>query len=133
MDVFNAIRTRRTIRDFTDAPVSDAVLHKILQAARWAPSSSNTQPWHFIVVRDPDTIKQLGEICTQGTFIGKSQVAIAIVMDGARRAQLDAGPRAAADGTGRLVGGPGHLLRRRPGGGAGPGKVPPGASPKSWS
>ena len=91
MDVFNAIRTRRTIRDFTDAPVSDAVLHKILQAARWAPSSSNTQPWHFIVVRDPDTIKQLGEICTQGTFIAKSQVAIAIVMDGARRAQLDAG------------------------------------------
>ena len=53
MDVFNAIRTRRTIRDFTDAPVSDAVLHKILQAARWAPSSSNTQPWHFIAVRDP--------------------------------------------------------------------------------
>ena len=91
MDVFNAIRTRRTIRDFTDAPVSDAVLHKILQAARWAPSSSNTQPWHFIVVRDSDTIKQLGEICTQGSFIGKSQVAIAIVMDGARRAQLDAG------------------------------------------
>ena len=91
MDVFNAIRTRRTIRDFTDAPVSDAVLHKILQAARWAPSSSNTQPWHFIVVRDPDTIRQLGEICTQGAFIGKSQVAIAVVMGETRRPQLDAG------------------------------------------
>ena len=91
MDVFNAIRTRRTIRDFTDAPVSDAVLHKIMQAARWAPSSSNTQPWHFIVVRDPETISRLGEICTQGSFIGKAPLAIAIVMDGARRAQLDAG------------------------------------------
>ena len=91
MDVFNAIRTRRTIRDFTDAPVSDAVLHKILQAARWAPSSSNTQPWHFIVVRDADTIKQLGEICTQGSFIGKSQLAIAVVMGETRRPQLDAG------------------------------------------
>ena len=91
MDVFNAIRTRRTIRDFTDAPVSDAVLHKILQAARWAPSSSNTQPWHFIAVRDADTIKRLGEICTQGAFIGKAPLAIAVVMGETRRPQLDAG------------------------------------------
>ena len=91
MDVFNAIRTRRTIRDFTDAPVSDAVLHKILQAARWAPSSSNTQPWHFIVVRDSDTISRLGEICTQGSFIGNAPVAIAVAMGETRRPQLDAG------------------------------------------
>ena len=91
MDVFNAIRTRRTVRDFTDQPVPDAVLHKIMQAARWAPSSSNTQPWHFVVVREPDTIKELGRICTQGSFIGTAPLAIAIVMDGARRAQLDAG------------------------------------------
>jgi nitroreductase len=71
--------------------VPDLVIHRILQAARWAPSSSNTQPWHFIVVREKATIEKLGEICTQGAFIGQSQVAIAIVMEGARRAQLDAG------------------------------------------
>jgi nitroreductase len=91
MDVFNAIRTRRTVRDFTDAPVSDAVLHKILQAARWAPSSSNAQPWHFIAVRDRDTISELGRICTQGTFIGQAPLAIAVVMGETRRPQLDAG------------------------------------------
>jgi nitroreductase len=91
MDVFQCIRTRRTVREFTDDPVPDLVIHRILQAARWAPSSSNTQPWHFIVVREKATIEKLGEICTQGAFIGQSQVAIAIVMEGARRAQLDAG------------------------------------------
>ena len=66
MEVFENIRRRRTIRDFKPDPVPDDVLHRILQAARWAPSSSNTQPWHFIVVRNPDTIAELGSICTQG-------------------------------------------------------------------
>ena len=91
MEVFRCIRTRRTVRDFTPDPVPDAVIHKILQAARWAPSSSNTQPWHFIVVRERDTIAALGRICTQGAFIGTAPLAIAIAMEGARRPQLDAG------------------------------------------
>lgn len=91
MDVFQCIRTRRTVREFTADPVSDSTIHRILQAARWAPSSSNTQPWHFIVVRQPDTISELGRICTQGAFIGQAPVAIAVVMANARRPQLDAG------------------------------------------
>ena len=91
MEVFRCIRTRRTVRDFTPDPVPDAVIHKILQAARWAPSSSNTQPWHFIVVRERDTIAALGRICTQGAFIGQAPLAIAIAMADARRPQLDAG------------------------------------------
>ena len=91
MEVFNCIRTRRTVRDFKPDPVPDAVIHKMLQAARWAPSSSNTQPWHFIVVKDRDTIAELGRICTQGTFIGQAPLAIAVVMGETRRPQLDAG------------------------------------------
>jgi len=81
MEVFRCIRTRRTVRDFTPDPVPDAVIHKIIQAARWAPSSSNTQPWHFIVVRERDTIAALGRICTQGAFIGAAPLAIAIAME----------------------------------------------------
>ena len=91
MDVFQCIRTRRTIRDFKPDPVPDDVVHRILQAARWAPSSSNTQPWHFIVIRNGDTIARLGEICTQGAFIGQAPLAIAVVMGETRRPQLDAG------------------------------------------
>lgn len=53
MEVFDAINTRRSIRNFSDAPVDDATIDKILEAGRWAPSWANTQCWKFVVVRDP--------------------------------------------------------------------------------
>ena len=91
MDVYECIRTRRTVREFKSDPVPDAIVHKLLQAGRWAPSSSNKQPWHFVVVRARETIEALGRIASQGAFIGQAPLAIAIVMDNARRPQLDAG------------------------------------------
>jgi nitroreductase len=91
MDVYECIRTRRTVREFKPDPVPEEIVHHILQAARWAPSSSNTQPWHFVVVRDRETIAAIGRIATQGAFIGQAPLAIAIVMENARRPQLDAG------------------------------------------
>jgi nitroreductase len=91
MEVYDCIRTRRTIREFTSDPVPGEIVHKILQAGRWAPSSSNTQPWHFVVIRERHTIAAIGKIATQGPFIGRAPLAIAIVMENARRPQLDAG------------------------------------------
>ncbi|MDH3598551.1 MAG: nitroreductase family protein [Candidatus Tectomicrobia bacterium] len=91
MDVYACIRSRRTVREFKPDPVPDEIVHKLLQAGRWAPSSSNTQPWHFVVVRDRDSIASIGQIATQGAFIGQAPLAIAIVMEDARRPQLDAG------------------------------------------
>jgi nitroreductase len=79
------------VREFKPDPVPEEIVHHILQAARWAPSSSNTQPWHFVVVRDRETIAAIGRIATQGAFIGQAPLAIAIVMENARRPQLDAG------------------------------------------
>ena len=91
MEVFDCIRNRRTVREFKPDPVPEEVLLKILQAGRWAPSSSNSQPWHFVVVQEPDTLQRLGEIATQGAFIANAPVVIAIVMENAPRPQLDAG------------------------------------------
>ena len=54
-------------------------------------SAFNTQPWHFVVVRDRETIAALGRIATQGAFIGQAPLAIAMVMENARRPLLDAG------------------------------------------
>jgi len=53
VEVFEAIRNRRSIRNFTDAPVDDAAVETIIEAGRWAPSWANTQCWKFVVVRDP--------------------------------------------------------------------------------
>ena len=91
MEVFECIRRRRTIREYKKDPIPEDVLEKILQAGRWSPSSSNSQPWHFIVVKDPNTLSELGRIATQGPFISDAALAIVIVMENAPRPQLDAG------------------------------------------
>jgi nitroreductase len=49
------LKSRRSIRAFTDESVSDEDLQKVLEAARWAPSGANSQPWEFIVIRDQAT------------------------------------------------------------------------------
>jgi nitroreductase len=53
IDLFEAMRTCRTIRRFRPDPVPDDVLRQVLTAATWAPSGGNRQPWRFVVVRDP--------------------------------------------------------------------------------
>ena len=50
MDVYEAVTTRRAVRGFTDQPVPQEVLQRVLTAAAWAPSGSNTQPWNIYVV-----------------------------------------------------------------------------------
>jgi nitroreductase len=54
MDVFEAIKNRRSIRRYKPDPVDDEAVETILEAGRWAPSWANTQCWRFIVVRDPE-------------------------------------------------------------------------------
>jgi nitroreductase len=62
-DALEAVLTRqRAIREFTDAPVDDAVIERCLRVATFAPSGGNTQPWRFIVIRDRDTKGKLGVI-----------------------------------------------------------------------
>ena len=91
MEVYECVQTRRTVRNFKPDPVPENLVFRIVQAGRWAPSSSNSQPWHFIVVQNRDTLTALSEIATQGRFISQAPLAIAIVMDNATRPQLDAG------------------------------------------
>jgi nitroreductase len=91
MDVYQCIRSRRTVRAYKPDPIPQEALHKVLQAARWAPSSSNTQKWNFVVVQDRGTLATLGKIATHGTFIAQAPLVIAVVMDNAPRPQLDAG------------------------------------------
>jgi nitroreductase len=61
MELFEAIKTRRSIRRYTPDPVDDEKIDTILEAGRWAPSWANTQCWRFIVVRDPEVKSKIAE------------------------------------------------------------------------
>ncbi len=61
ISLFEAIHTQRAIRRFTDEPVSDEAIRRILEAAIRAPSGRNTQPWRFIVIRDTATKRRVGD------------------------------------------------------------------------
>ncbi len=60
-DLLELIKTRRSIRSFTDRPVPDELVEKVVEAGRWAPSGANSQPWEFIVIRDQGTKDQMAD------------------------------------------------------------------------
>lgn len=61
------IQERRSIREYTEEPVSDQDLNLILESARLAPSGENAQPWRFLVVKNRETLKQLGALAGGGS------------------------------------------------------------------
>jgi nitroreductase len=62
IDLFEAMRTCRAIRRLRPDPVADELLRKVLTAATWAASGGNRQPWRFVVVRDAERKRRLGEL-----------------------------------------------------------------------
>lgn len=91
MNVLECLRDRRTVRQFRPDPVPTTIIAKILQAARWAPSSRNQQPWHLVVIQDRETLTEIGHVASTGTFISEAPLAFAIVMENADSPELDAG------------------------------------------
>jgi len=65
MDVFEAIRNRRSIRHYGTDPVDDKSVEAVLEAAHWAPSWGNMQCWRFIVVRDPKIKSVMADTLTK--------------------------------------------------------------------
>jgi len=80
------VHLRQSVRQFTDRPVEDEKLHRCLEAARLAPSASNSQPWKFVVVDDPDLVKKvaketIGPLATFNTFVPQAPVILAITIE----------------------------------------------------
>jgi nitroreductase len=74
----------RQIREFTDEPPTDDQLAAIADAARWSGSSTNAQPWRFIVIRDPATIRGIHEAGlpqTRGLLTAPAALAIVLPDD----------------------------------------------------
>lgn len=78
MDILQFIKSRRSIRKFFDKPVETEKLTTILEAARWAPSAGNCQPWRFIVVTDKNKTKQFDPVFHQ-PWVEKAPVVIVVL------------------------------------------------------
>ncbi len=84
LDIEQAVRKRRAVRAFKPDPIPEDVLVKILEAGRLAPSSKNSQPWHFIVVRDKEKLIELSKMTYTGAFLPDAPLAIAVVLEDAK-------------------------------------------------
>ncbi len=90
MEVFDAIRTLLAVRQYEDKPVPQDVLRRILEAGRLTASGMNVQPWHFVVVQDRETLRQLGALAPTGPYIAQAPLAIAVAVNRGRLAVSDA-------------------------------------------
>ena len=80
METWDAITARRNVRQFADRAIPDADLDRVLEAGRIAPSSQNNQPWDFVVVTDPDLLRELSGVWRGGGHIAHAAAAIALVI-----------------------------------------------------
>ena len=77
MDVYEAIRKRKSVRRYKDKDVEQEKLMRILEAARLAPSASNKQEWRFVVVQDKEKRQKLSEAARGQKFVAEAPVVIA--------------------------------------------------------
>jgi nitroreductase len=90
MEVFEAVRTVLAVRTYQDKPVPPDVVRRIVEAGRLTASSMNAQPWHFIVVEDRETLRQLGALARTGPYIAQAPLAIVVAIEKTRFAVSDA-------------------------------------------
>jgi len=78
LDTYEAILTRRSIRRFEDRPVTREQLEKLLEAARWAPTAGNLQPWVFVVVTAADARAALAAAAFGQRFVAEAPAVIGV-------------------------------------------------------
>jgi len=79
MDIYEIVRTRRSVRHYRPDPIPKEVLDRVLDAARIAPSGSNRQPTRLIVITDPEIKEQLVPLCHDQAFIATAPVVVCAV------------------------------------------------------
>lgn len=79
METWDAIRARRNVRDYAERPLPPDDLDQILEAGRRSPSSSNWQPWDFVVVTGRDRLAELAKVWRGAGHVARSAATIALV------------------------------------------------------
>jgi nitroreductase len=83
--VFEVVRTALAVREYQDRQIPDDVLDRIVEAGHLSASSMNRQPWHFVVVRDQQALRELGALVTTGPYIAGAAAAIVVAHERASR------------------------------------------------
>ncbi len=79
MNIYEAIEKRRSVRSFRDEDISEKKLKRVLEAGILAPSAHNSQEYKFVVVKDAEKRKALGEAASGQRFVGEAPIVIAAV------------------------------------------------------
>jgi nitroreductase len=79
--VFEAVRTVLAVREFQDKPIPDEVLRRIVEAGHLSASASNAQPWHFVLVTQRDSLRELGSLVAHGPYIAGAAAAVVVAYD----------------------------------------------------
>lgn len=78
MDALDAIRARRSVREYKDKVIPKDLIEKIIDCGRLAPTARGEEPWEFVVITDKTMLKTLADITDYGKFIEGSNCAIAV-------------------------------------------------------
>jgi nitroreductase len=81
VDTLETLFTRRSIRKYTNDPVSEDALHMILEAGMNAPSANNRQPWHFIIVDDREKLDGIMAVHPYSKMLAEAPLALVVVAD----------------------------------------------------
>ena len=78
MDALEILKTRRSVREYSDKEIAKDLLEKIVDAGRFAPTARNVQPWEFIIITEAPTLKKIGELAENGRFLAETRACIAV-------------------------------------------------------
>jgi nitroreductase len=81
MDAMEAIVTRRSVRKYTSQAVPDELVKELLEAAMYAPSAGNQQPWHFVVIRDREVMSRIPRIHPYAAMVNEAAAAVVVCGD----------------------------------------------------
>lgn len=78
MEFFDVVNSRRSIRSYTDDAVPQDMVERVINAAMTAPSAGNQQPWHFVIIRDRESLDQIPTFHPYSKMVIKCQVAVLV-------------------------------------------------------
>jgi len=84
MDLIELLKKRRSVREFSDKPISKEDLEKIVDTARYAPTARNVQPWEFLIVIEKEVLKKIAGITEHGKFIANGAACILVFSQGTK-------------------------------------------------